>query len=43
MSVWWGWMGTCEPRVSTSRLGGETTAASHREDSLDKEGKKETE
>ena len=27
-------MGTCGPRVSTSRSGGETTAASHSEDSL---------
>ena len=33
----------CRPRVSASRAGGETTAASHSEDGLDQEGKKETE
>ena len=36
-------MGTCRPGVSTSRSGGETTAASHSEDSLDWERKKESE
>ena len=34
-------VGRCGPRVSASRSGGETTAASHSEASLDLEGKKE--
>ena len=39
MTVWWGWVGVGQGFV---QVGGETTAASHRVDSLDKEGKKDT-